>query len=473
MKIELPFVGGAYTARSPNLNAQVCQNFYLETDQTGAKSIIALVGTPGTTLWKDMGVAAEMRALRVFNDFLYAVLGNTLYRIDGTGGVTTIGTILTSTGWLDITSDETYLCLFEETAGWTWDGVTFARITDAQFPLPSGATYQDGYHIMSRTGTNEFYISGFDGALNPDPTSWSATDFANAEGAPDILVSPISVQRALWLIGAETTEIWYNSGATFPFDRNPGGFVQVGCAAKRSIATYQGELMFLSDKNQVVRARGFNLVPVSTYQIDYLISTMTTIVNAVGFIYTQEGHVFYELTFPTDSKTICYDLTTGFWHTRASGASDIRSPANCTAWFNNTVLVGHYDNGKIYEYDLAAYDDEGTVKRAIRAAQPLKSGNERTFFGVLELDMETGVGTVATPDPQIALQTSKDGGHTWSAERWKSMGAIGEYKTRVRWNRLGAGRNFVPRIIISDPVKRCIFNAYLSGINGGGQNDQS
>jgi hypothetical protein len=61
------------------------------------------------------------------------------------------------------------------------------------------------------------------------------------------------------------------------------------------------------------------------------------------------------------------------------------------------------------------------------------------------------------------LQISKDGGHTWSTERWKSMGQSGEYTTRVRWNRLGKGREFIPKIIISDPVKRNISKAYLDG----------
>lgn len=463
MKIEIPFVGGVYAARSRNLNAQVCQNLYLEIDKSGAKSIIALVGTPGAKPWVNLGIAAEMRALRVFKGNLYAVLGATVYKIDQWGIATSLGSVGTSSGWLDITADETYICFFDSTSGWTYNGTTFAEITDGDLPIPSGATYQDGYHIVGRAATGEFYISTLTGAGDADPTAWSATAFATAEGAGDVLVSPISVQKQLWLVGEQTTEIWYNSGASFPFEANPGGFLNVGCNAKRSIASYQSDLMFLSNSNQVLRAQGFNLVPVSTYQIDYLISTMNSVADAVGFIYAQEGHIFYELSFPTDSKTICYDLTTDFWHTRASGALDLRSPANCVARFNNKVFIGHYDNGKIYEYDLATYSDDGDTKRAIRAAQPLKTNGDRVFFNSFELDMETGVGDAITAAPQIALQISKDGGHTWGTERWKSMGAAGEYKTRVRWNRLGSGRNFVPRVIISDPVKRNIFMAYLDG----------
>jgi len=75
MNQEFPFIGGAYTARSTNLNAQVCQNLYLEMDNTGAKNIIALVGCPGMKLWLTPGTIAEVRALEVFQNRLYAVIG--------------------------------------------------------------------------------------------------------------------------------------------------------------------------------------------------------------------------------------------------------------------------------------------------------------------------------------------------------------------------------------------------------------
>lgn len=466
-KIETPFVGGAYTSRSSNLNAQTCQNLYLETDQTGAKSIIALVGTPGCKVWKATGITAEIRALYEYRGSLYAVLGNTVYKFDSAKTPTSIGTLGTDNGFVDITEDESNMVLFDAIGGRIWDDTTFSSITNAAFPAPTGATYQDGYHIMSKSGTNEIYISGFTGTGAADPASWSALNFATVEGTGDMLVSPISVQRQVWLIGTKSTEVWYNSGATFPFERNPGGFMRIGCNAKRSIASYQDELMFLSDKNQVVRKQGLGLIPVSTYQIDYLISTMASVSDARAFMYGQEGHVFYEISFPTADKTLCYDLTTGFWHTRASGPTDIRSRANCAIRFNNLVLVGDFNNGIIYEYDLATFTDNGGVKRAIRTAQHINDDNNRIFFSSFELDMESGVGTTTTTAPQIMLQVSRDGGHTWGPERWKSMGGSGEYKRRVKWNRLGSARNLTMKVTISDPVKRNIFKAYLTGTTAG------
>ena len=61
------------------------------------------------------------------------------------------------------------------------------------------------------------------------------------------------------------------------------------------------------------------------------------------------------------------------------------------------------------------------------------------------------------------LQVSKDGGKTWGAERWMDMGALGDYKARAKWNRLGMARNWTFRLKISDPVKRVVLGAYVTG----------
>jgi hypothetical protein len=55
-------------------------------------------------------------------------------------------------------------------------------------------------------------------------------------------------------------------------------------------------------------------------------------------------------------------------------------------------------------------------------------------------------------DPKIMLSVSDDGGITWSEYMPRSMGRIGEYQTRVKWNRLGAAPARVMRFALSDPA---------------------
>ena len=79
--------------------------------------------------------------------------------------------------------------------------------------------------------------------------------------------------------------------------------------------------------------------------------------------------------------------------------------------------------------------------------------------------METGVGLQSGQgiDPQIMMQYSDDGGRTWSSELWRDIGAVGKYKTRVKWNKLGVARDRVYMVEMTDPVFIQINEAVLNG----------
>jgi hypothetical protein len=62
------------------------------------------------------------------------------------------------------------------------------------------------------------------------------------------------------------------------------------------------------------------------------------------------------------------------------------------------------------------------------------------------------------------LRWSDDAGHTWSNERWTSIGRIGQYGKRAFWRRLGMTmkiRDRVYEISGTDPVKIAIMGAEL------------
>lgn len=473
--IEFPFIGGSYTSRSRNLNAQQTQNLYVEVDKTGAKNVIALVGCPGMKAWKTTGTGSEVRNMIVYDDKLTAVVGNKVYQYDSDKTESTLLTLDTSSGWADIVDDGSYLMVFDRAGGKAYapgslfTGLDIGLLSSTYPASISSGTFQDGFLIATEADSQRFHVSDMPTDVElanekySSPFSWNASGLIN--GAGDDLVAARSIQRNVWFMGVETTEVWYYNadGTSLPFARNPGGFIRIGCGARRSIATEMDQLMFLDDKGRFVMKDGLQLRPVSSYQIDYMISTLSTTTDAVAFMYTQEGHTFYECSFPTGDLTVCYDMSTGMWHTRASGATNNRSKAQCSVDLQETVLVGDHTNGKIYEYDLDTYDDDGLAKVAIRAAQAIGDNNEWVQFSRFEVEMDTGVGNADVTEPMIMMDFSNDDGNTWSAEKWKPMGAIGEYGKRVGWNRLGATRKSrIFRVKISDAVKRNITKAWLS-----------
>jgi hypothetical protein len=86
----------------------------------------------------------------------------------------------------------------------------------------------------------------------------------------------------------------------------------------------------------------------------------------------------------------------------------------------------------------------------------------------IQVDIESGVGLTMGQgsNPQIMLEVSKDGGQTFTAVAWASMGAIGAYTQRVIWRRLGRARDWVLKLRVTDPVKRIITGASAEIVGG-------
>lgn len=227
----------------------------------------------------------------------------------------------------------------------------------------------------------------------------------------------------------------------------------------------------------VFRANGYSGQRISTHAVEYAIQSYGTISDAIGFTYQQDGHSFYVLTFPTAQRTWVFDVATSAWHERAGFANGqfIRHRANCQTFFNNQVVVGDFQNGKIYAYDLDVFADDNLPQKWLRSWRALPTGQnnlKRTAQHALQLECETGVGLVTGQgnDPKVMLRFSDDGGHTWSNEKWAGMGKMGNYGFRAFWRRLGMTdklRDRVYEVSGTDPVKIAIMGAELalSGTN--------
>lgn len=462
MKIPLP--RGSYEGRSSNVNAQVVQNLYPEIDQEGGKSVLALYGTPGMVERVTLAASTVVRGLYPFGSVLYAVAGSKLYSVSTVWAAAELGTLDTSTGPVYFDDDGTYIALADRTSGYTYHTgtATFAKITDADFIGANAMCLMDGYFITCYG--QKFQISSL---LNP--TAWAAADVANVRGRSDDLTTIVPFDNYLWCLGQRTAEIYYNTGASFPFEKYPGGFFERGLSSGGAFCKSNDALYWFTDDREWIKAEaGLKIVKISTHQLDYIFDQLGTISDAIMYCYAQAGHTFIVLTFPTDSKTFVYDETTGLIHTRKSydsdSGADIRHWSNCCTFFNGYVVVGHYSNGKIYTLDLNTYLDGASRIRRIATFPSVFDPDSRAGLKInrFEVEFESGVGLTGGAqgeDPMAMLDVSKDGGHTFGNERWASIGKIGEYTKTIRWSRLGTATDWIPRITITDPVKVVIAGA--------------
>lgn len=461
MTIFNGFVGGSYKGRSAYINPQTCVNLYPIQDDRGGKNITALVGTPGLRKLGSASIYGAVRCMAEFSGKLYAVVDNKFYYVDGGFIFNEIGTIGSGTTPVQMEFNGVEIMLVDGSAGYIYNVTTstFSQITDPDFPTPGSLTYQDGYFIVTKKDSGQFYISGLIDGLN-----WDALDFASAESKPDDAVAIISDHRELWILGEKTTEVYYNSGnADFPFERISGSTQEIGCGAKYSVAKGDNTLFWLDNRGFVVRASGYSQQIVSTRNIEYQWSKYSRTDDAIGIVYNYQGHIWYQITFPSADKTWVYDVATNQWHERTSyldtgGYGRHRMMSHAKAYGRH--LAGDYLNGCLYEIDIDTFTDNGKSVVRERTCPVISSENARIFFPELQIDFEPGVGT-GTTDPQAVLDWSDDGGMTWSNELWRSIGKAGEYYMRAVWHNLGSSRNRVFRVRISDPVKVVITGAYL------------
>lgn len=484
------FIGPAYTLDSVNVECQRCVNLYPEITETGTGKegeIARLKWTPGLTKLITVGNGPIRLIHRDPQDRVFVASGNQMYSIAYSGTIwskTLLGALNTSNGTMKAAStllpngdcvtvfvDGTDSYAFKYISGsGTFD--SYANLSYVQVDDASHVSFIDGYFLFNKLNTGQYYTSTW-GDFSVDPLS-----FATAEGDPDNLVAMIDNHRYLWLFNEKTTEVVIDTGnPDFPFERVPSGFIEKGCAAPFSVAKVDGVVFWLgrdrTGQGIVYAAQGLQPQRISTHAIEIAIQGYDpdSITAADGYTYSMNGHSFYVINFP--ETTWVYDLTTKLWHERAYNNAGLleRHRANYHEFIPqyNIHLVGDYADNRIYQFDDTVFADDTSAIKRIRSSPHISNSMKRLFCNSLQLDIESGVGLsggVQGADPQAMLDWSDDGGHTWSSEMWASIGAIGAYKARAKWNRLGSFRDRVFRITISDPVKVSLLGAELDIVAG-------
>lgn len=448
-------------------DAQRTINFFPILDEYG-KEVAQLFGTPGLSLFGSVGTGPHRGNFTADNGRSFFVSGSELYEVDSVGNGTKRGDLNQSSGIVSYAESDLELAICDGETLYILNYATnvFQEVSDPDFPGASSVTYIDGYFIVSKPNTGEFYISAI-----RDGLSWNALDFATAEFSPDNLLRVYSALGQLFLIGDVTTEIWSNTGASeFPFQRISGALINIGTESPETVLEDDNSLFWVGKNKKgtgiVYRTEGFSPVRISTEAIESLLQAAPTPSELRAYAYQQKGHLFYVITGGGLETTPCYDTTTQLWHERAylnSEGNFEQHLGSCCTLVNGKHLVGDRRNGNIYDMNLTTYSDNGDEIAAERIYTHISNEDERIRFNKLVVGVESGVGTQTgdDADPKISLRLSKDGARTWSTTYYKSIGAVGKYKTKVAWRRLGVTEQMTFRVRISSRVKKAITGSYL------------
>ena len=439
-------------------------------------------------------------------NFLLAVLGSNLYRIDPNLGFSFLFSIGTSTGevFMDENlssqiaivdgSNTAYIYNYTtETTGvidfvYTGGGTVFT---------PNYVTYQNTYFIFGNgdnttSGSQWFvYRSGFNPTTLADPLQLVWVQTLTLQTKPDFAKACIRIPshgNNLLVLGSTVAEIWTSVSGLQIYQRQSSINIDYGVASVSTIAASDDMIAWLgiNEKSSpaIMVMTGGKAERLSTDGIDFLLSRVRRPDRSTAMFYRQDGHVFYILTFydEVDNFSIMYDFTTGKFFDLTDWDFTYH-PARQMAYFNNDIYFVSLKQGSLMRISTnltsisTDIQNEYEIPRIRKCDTYRLPGSDRFIVNQFSFTVENGVeqnvdyqfecdgyivgetggqimydendqpllvegGSCQIYRPRIDVTCSKNGGETYGNAVSYFMHTTGNYKNQPRFNKLGEANQF-------------------------------
>ena len=482
--MKFGFVGPSYTAKSVNIAAEECINFYAETNETpGAQAHLSYLWTPGLKLFAAFpdsptrgSITTGDRTFTFASDFFYELFEDGTFTARSPELIVVFGEPV-SMAW---SQTQVLIVAGGRAYCFTLADNSWLDITDLLAGTPVKVVFSDSYFIVMFRDSNKFQIS------DPlDGTTWPGIQVNAVSVFAENLANLIVSHRELWVCGLYHIQPYQDSGTDEIFDVIPGALIEMGSGATFGIDLLDNTVFWVSrdqrGARQCWRASGYTPQRISTHAVETWLSQWpeADFENLTSYTYQEEGHLFWVLYVPNSDASFVYDVAEGLWHKRAEWQQDFGNWGPHRSWNHvyafGKHLVGDWKTGNLYELSLDNLSDEYTEGvqtqiRRLRRSPTLNNEMNWVYYKDLTVDFATGLGPQppfvdgdGNPrPPQAMLRWSNDGGNTWSNQHIENCGFAGEYETRVVWRRLGRARKRVFEVSVSDPIPWSITDAYLN-----------
>lgn len=460
--MDIPLIGPSYYLPQVPQSSQRTGNMFAHKLQAQGKTQAMLVPRPGL---RALGVSSPydeaLRGLFVADEYLYAVFGGGVYRINAAFSYRTqlivqnnIGTdtvMRGKAGPVAFARNSTQLVILDGITGYTID-LTAAdprviEISDPDFmgktPVaiapgrmsgaPTTVASLDDYTVVAGDGSRRFASS--DLVTAGGATSWNGLEFGTTMATPGPIVRIEVYQRALWMMKTDAIEVWMDVGPQgttgFPWARQGNVVIPAGVTAAESVCQIDKTMMWVGTTANgdigVYRNQGYQVAQVGNDSVVAAIRRQARPQDAVAWCYSEGGHHFYVLCLPDEPIRWVYDTTEGLWYEWYSNTLVDPAPwaPFCHAWFAGKHVVGCRQHPFLavldpqYAYD-GVISDGTTTGPGITIHQPLQQEPEllrgiarieclrrtppmvapdgkRQFFADVEVHLTPGVGADVQP----------------------------------------------------------------------------
>lgn len=285
-------------------------------------------------------------------------------------------------------SDGVSLYIYDQTLSPNFQVVTtsfipgFIDFHDTYFLCAASA---DGFY--SPPANNTWRLS----AQN-DGTSWpdDAASIGLLQTKPDNTQAVVrfpSKGNMIMVFGRTVTEPWFDVGyQLFPYQRNTSFNVDYGCLNPTTIASMDDLVVWLGINEKggpvLMYSDGGMPLPITTDGFDYVLSNMQNPSDSQGFLYRQDGHIFYHINFYSDNLSFFVDFLKDGTHKiyHACDENNNYFIASVVAFFQNQYYFISKNNGNLYAFDTIFTTYDGEEIPRIRVCKNIRNPQQEYFI---------------------------------------------------------------------------------------------
>lgn len=398
---------------------------------------------------------------------MFAVIDNNIYWFDSHLSRTKVtGTLATNNGTVFIAennadhnsiafSDSQNLYIYDDPSN------TITTYTAEQLTFTPGyLTFQNGRIISPDIESNQWRLSELNDAISyPLASQYVGT----LQTKPDTAVACVrfpSRGNMLLVFGNTVAEQWYDVGATlFPYQRSQSTNTDYGCLNPTTIAQTDNLVCWLGANEKsgpvIMYSDGGEIQKISTDGIDLKLAQISNPTNSFGFMFRQDGHIFYVLTFVTDNLTYAYDFNTKSFYTLCDENFDAFI-AKRVAFFNDQYYFVSIRDGNLYQLgsQFTNYDYGNGVRYEIPRVRVTPNtrfdDQSRSVIPYASFTIEQGQTTKYQGQnpivPAVDLSLSKDGGVNYGSTYRKILNPLGRRANKLQFWGLGAPNDLVTQV---------------------------
>lgn len=446
--ISIPIVGGTNPGRYNKISNESTYNMIVSGN--------ALVPYSGYKKIKTIHNQYSSRALFSSNlgGFMVTVVGESVYKIllnssvDDGLEIDKVGTIETTDGDVQIVENgnsEIGICDGFKFYVWNYSTGSFST-QNVQSSTPNAIAESLTYIFISIAEKNTFYYTNpnqMTDITSPNPIPAFPIENSGEIGS-DKIVALHQFKDFIFVFGERHTKIWTDRGlAINPFQLDPTLVIEYGCLNKESVASGFGIMAWLAvseDSNTtIVSTEGGEPKSIATDGIDFRLSQLEYPEDCSAFIFQEDGHIFYQMTWKSDNLTLVYDFTSEMFLNVTDENQD-HHIAKKIVQFKGSYYFISFNDTSIYKMGSIYTTYDGKLIPRIRVTPPLRDPGYK-YFKVSYLDVVAEQGTSNNP-MYIDLSISKDGSRSFGNYIRKDMSRLGRKDGLIRFHKLGASRDF-------------------------------